>query len=89
MSAGIYKIENLIDANIYIGSTNNFKMRFKTHKSKLNLNNHPNIHLQRAWNLYKEQNFKFEEIIECEKDQLSLKEQHYLDLLYRGFNKSR
>lgn len=48
----IYGILNLINGKIYIGSAVNTNTRFNTHKSKLNLNKHPNKHLQGAWNEY-------------------------------------
>lgn len=56
---GIYKITNLINDKCYIGQTNNIKKRHREHFTSLRLNNHFNIHLQRAWNKYGEENFEF------------------------------
>ena len=90
---GIYKIENLINGKIYIGSASiNFIIRWNSHKNELKNNKHPNIHLQNAWNLYGEENFVFEVIEEVpilenesKKDfKLRLvddREQYYLDTL--------
>jgi len=48
----IYKITNLIDNKIYIGSTKNLRKRKIKHISKLNLNYHHNSFLQKDYNTY-------------------------------------
>lgn len=58
-NCGIYIIQNLINGNIYIGSSSNIKRRFSQHKSTLRHNTHKNKHLQNAWNKYGEENFEF------------------------------
>lgn len=92
--AGIYKITNLINSKIYIGSSSNLKSREYSHFWKLNNNSHSNKHLQSAYNKYGKDNFIFEiiEIIEDDKMLLS-REQYYLDKLNTcnisiGYNKS-
>lgn len=55
----IYKIRNVINNKIYIGSTNNIKKRWNNHRSKLNNNLHENQYLQQAWNKYGQDNFEF------------------------------
>lgn len=58
---GIYKIVNIINNKVYIGSTlKSFKHRFKSHISLLNKNLHENPILQNAWNKYGENSFVFE-----------------------------
>ena len=57
---GVYKITNTIDNKIYVGSSVNIDKRFNTHKNDLSNNTHHNSKLQRAWNKYGEDNFKFE-----------------------------
>lgn len=57
---GIYKITNLANSKIYIGSSVDILTRFKAHKSALNGNYHVNPHLQSAWNKYGEGCFQFE-----------------------------
>lgn len=76
----VYKIENTKDCKIYIGSTNNFERRKKGHINKLNRNEHRNPRLQRAWNKYGSENFKFK-IIEEVKENLLEREQYYIDIL--------
>jgi len=58
---GIYKITNIINNKIYVGSTvSKFNRRWNCHKSTLRRNIHKNKYLQRAWNKYGESNFIFE-----------------------------
>ena len=77
--SGIYKITNLIDKKIYIGSACYLKRRKRQHFSLLKNNIHYNKHLQNAWNKYGEKNFKFEIIEECDKEILLKREQCWLD----------
>ena len=74
--AGVYTITNLIDNKIYVGCTDNIKKRWRTHKRELKKGIHHGIRLQRAWNKYGEENFKFEILVECEINHL-LSEEHY------------
>lgn len=79
---GVYKIENLINSKIYIGSTTqSFLIRFRQHYTDLKRGCHKNDHLQYAWNKYKECNFEFTILESCNKDICFLREQHYLDFL--------
>lgn len=57
---GIYKITNVSNNKIYIGSSVDIPKRWKQHISELNRNKHNNKHLQRAWNFYGEEKFIFE-----------------------------
>ena len=87
---GVYKITNMINGKIYIGSSNNIHNRWSQHKTSLNAKTHNNIHLQNAWNLYGDHNFKFEIIEECSPDIQYEREQYYLNILNpfeeRGYN---
>jgi len=67
---GVYKIENLINGKVYIGSTEkSFLKRFSTHYTKLKSNNHRgHIYLQNAVNKYGIENFEFEILEELEDD---------------------
>jgi len=58
--SGIYKITNLANNKIYIGSAVNIKNRFKTHKRLLKDNKHFNNHLQSAYVKYGIDNFNYE-----------------------------
>jgi group I intron endonuclease len=49
---GIYKIENIINGKLYIGSSVNIDKRIKRHKNDLIKNKHINCYLQREFNKY-------------------------------------
>ena len=77
--SGIYQILNLINKKFYIGSAVDFYERYHSHLHYLNSNNHHNEHLQRAYNKYGADAFEFQVLEYCEKDQLRLKEQAWID----------
>ena len=81
MLAYIYKIENLVNGKLYIGSTVNYENRFRNHMSELNRNIHKNHHLQSSWNKHGENNFKFSVICEIEDELKYSLEQWFLDNL--------
>lgn len=78
----VYKIENVVNYKVYVGSSENYYNRMYKHKSDLRANSHCNDYLQKAWNKYGEHNFKFEilEIISIE-DNIIEKEQYWIDIL--------
>ena len=79
---GIYKITNLINNKIYIGSAFNLSNRISVHKYTLKNKKHKNKHLQAAYDKYGEENFLFEAIEVVEDVSILLdREQYYLDLL--------
>lgn len=84
---GIYQIRNLINQNIYVGSTVKFVNRKNGHFKQLKNNQHHSILLQRAYNKYGEQNFIFE-ILEYVEDKTKLieREQYYFDTLKPQYN---
>ena len=56
---GIYEIKNILDGKQYIGSTTmSFSKRLEHHIWSLRNGVHKNIHLQRAWDKYSEDNFE-------------------------------
>ena len=67
MQGGIYKIENKITKDLYIGQTNNFEKRKKQHFSALRNNRHKNYKMQKDILEYGIENFEFE-IIKKEND---------------------
>lgn len=79
MNSGIYKITNIANNKIYIGSSINIIPRWRVHKSDLNLNRHDNSYLQNAWNKYWPHNFKFEILELCKIEDLIAREQHWMD----------
>ena len=57
----IYKIINVVNGKLYIGSTmHKFSKRKSEHLTALRKGYHFNSHLQSAWNKYGEENFIFE-----------------------------
>ena len=81
---GIYEIINIINNKKYIGQSIEIKRRWNDHKSELRRNSHHNIYLQKSWNKYGEENFKFE-VIESNKnfttEDLNELEIYYIDKL--------
>lgn len=59
MNQVIYKIVNAVNDKFYVGSTNNHRERFRTHRNKLRRGTHHCAHLQAAWNKYGEEKFLF------------------------------
>lgn len=93
MKTGIYKITNLINNKVYIGSSAlDYKARFRQHRYLLKNNKHFNTHLQAAYNKYGEENFKFSIVEYCDVDVLYEKENYYIkeykstDITF-GYNK--
>lgn len=83
---GIYKIENLITKDCYIGSSLNIEKRKNQHFNSLNRGKNNSIFLQAAYDKYGFENFKFEIIENCDKDILIQKEQYYLDTIIPLYN---
>jgi group I intron endonuclease len=83
---GIYKIVNKTNGKSYFGSTKDFSERKCHHFSELRGNYHGNKHLQRAYNLYGEENFEFIIVEEVDNDYLLDVEQIYLDKNIGGYN---
>lgn len=88
-SSGIYQIKNLVSGKSYIGKTINFENRMKEHRRSLTAGYHKNVHLQRAWDLYKEDSFQCFILEKCDIDQLSDREMYWireLDTFHNGYN---
>lgn len=80
MKSGIYLIKNIQNNKVYIGSAINIPKRWTEHKRNLKKGKHHSRHLQSAWNIYGEQNFKFEILQEVSNfEHLLAYEQVYLD----------
>jgi len=91
MGCGIYKIQNIVNDKIYIGSSVNLDSREYKHFWMLERNGHDNEYLQHSYNKYGKDSFKFEIIEECCYDDLINKENFYIDfyksnVLDFGFN---
>lgn len=83
---GIYKIINKLNGDCYIGSSIKLKDRKTRHFRDLKNGVHHSIVLQRAVDKYEIENFEFEIIEECSKEELLIKEQYYMDLLSPKYN---
>lgn len=83
MLSGIYKISNILDNRIYIGSAENFNKRWKLHLNRLKDKKHHSVKLQNWCNKYSINYLIFEIIELCEpiKEILLAREQHYLDTI--------
>ena len=83
---GIYMIVNLLNNHKYIGSSVNIKRRLEVHRSNLRHNHHDNPHLQNAWNKYGEDNFVFNILERCSKDERFEREQYYVNSIKPEYN---
>lgn len=79
--SGIYKIYNKLNGRIYIGSSKEFKERFKGHLKSLKQNKHHNSFLQRDFNKCGTDAFIFEviKVVEGNKEIRLQIEQEYID----------
>lgn len=81
---GVYRILNIANSRIYIGSTCRFKTRAYAHNNTLTKNQHLNKFLQNDYNKCGANSFLFEviEVIEGSKEDILKREQFYLDQFY-------
>ena len=84
--SGIYKITNLVNGKIYIGSSKNLYVRIRGHLCDLRKNRHSNQHLQNSYNIHGFNNFSIGiiEIVE-NIEELIPREQFYIDILKEKF----
>lgn len=83
---GIYKITNLLTNQVYIGQSNNIERRFQDHlfSSKQKID--------QDIQTYGKDNFSFEIIEECSLEDLTTREQYWIneyDSFYHGYNATR
>lgn len=86
MVSCIYLITNLANGHMYVGQASNKDKRFKEHVKTLSGNYHCNVYLQRSWNLFGKECFRFEVLEECSIENLNDREQHYIDILNPEYN---
>ena len=96
ITKGVYKIINIVNSKVYIGSSVNYTRRKNRHFNELKINKHHSPHLQRAYNKYGKENFKMELIEELifpedydkilVKEHLLNREQYYKDL-YQSYKR--
>jgi group I intron endonuclease len=84
---GVYRIVNLTNGKVYIGSTKGFKQRAYQHETRLNSGRHHNKHLLASWQKYGTEKFLFE-ILEVTNGTLVERrkaEQRYVDLYLKNW----
>lgn len=79
--SGVYKISNIVNEKVYIGSACDLYRRSKEHLIMLTNNKHDNPYLQNAWNIHGKEHFNLE-IIEFVPDRANLlnREQYWMDI---------
>lgn len=77
---GIYKIENLVNGKIYIGQSVNIEERLKEHKRIAFRENRPtyNYPLYKDMREFGIENFSFEMLMECKKEELNFFEKQQI-----------
>ena len=88
--SAIYAIRNELNGDLYIGSAQNVRSRWKAHQRLLLRNKHHSAHLQRAYTKYGSGNLLYC-IVEYvdDKDNLLEREQTWLDFFKPKYNISR
>lgn len=86
---GIYSIINTKTETSYIGSSVNIGRRLMNHLRLLRAGIHFNPHLQYSWNKYKESDFLFVLVEECEKEELAKREEYYINTTKSTYNVDR
>lgn len=84
--SGIYKITNTVNGHCYIGSAVKLTARWSLHRIHARSGNHHSPHLQAAWNKYGEEAFTFTALILCDRANLLMYEQMFIDNLHPEYN---
>jgi len=85
--SGVYKIQSKIKPErVYIGSAVNIPERWGNHLYRLAKNDHHSIKLQRHYNKYGKNDLVFSIIVGCDKNDLIVTEQFYIDAYNPWFN---
>ena len=86
---GIYSITHIDSGRQYIGSSGDFKDRWRRHIASLRKNKHHSKFLQRVWNKYGEAKFEFKQLIICSQENLLYYEQMCIDNIKPIFNSAK
>jgi group I intron endonuclease len=65
---GVFQIRNTVNNKIYIESSTNLAAIWNRHQFQLNNGLHPNKMLQKEWNEFGQDNFKYEILSEINQD---------------------
>ena len=63
---GVFQIRNTVNGKIFVGSSVNLEAIWNRHKSELKLGGHRNGQLQKEWEEFGEDNFKYEILSEID-----------------------
>jgi group I intron endonuclease len=83
---GIYKILNVINGKMYIGSSFNAINRLIAHRRCLLNGKHGNVVLQSAWNKYGPDAFVFKPFYRRDREELLAVEQRWIDAVRPAYN---
>ena len=83
---GVYVIENGVNGHRYIGSAVSFKKRFREHHRQLSEGRHHSRYLQRAWDKYGADAFRFKPLLYCDRHNLIGYEQNAMDVMRPEYN---
>ena len=84
--SGVYKIENTVTGDFYIGSSKDVKHRWACHKCQSRWNEHPNSQLYHDMQKYGVDKFDFQILEEVEAEKLKEKEQQFIEKLQPTYN---
>lgn len=76
----VYAIENTRNGGMYVGSTADYKSRWRTHRSALRRGKHHSFILQKAWDKHGEVAFLFRLLVVCPRDMRVFYEQRLMPL---------
>ena len=83
---GVYKIENTITGDFYIGSSKDVKKRWAHHKYPSQWKYNPNSPMYKDMQRYGVENFEFTILCEVESEQLKETEQEFIEMLQPTYN---
>lgn len=89
LNTGIYEIRNVKNGRRYIGSAVNVSKRWREHLRQLEDGNHHSQFMQRCWNKNGEESFIFRVILACDKENLIMYEQAFLDFHQPEYNSAK
>ena len=88
-NSGIYRYLNVVNGKSYVGRSNNLSHRHIEHLSLLRRGVEPCVLLNKAWQKYGEENFRYEILCYCDEDELNDREIEFIekyDSFRNGYN---
>lgn len=85
---GVYKITNIINGKMYIGSSNDVRRRLREHKNDLKNNNHGNEYLQNSYNKYGSNSFDYSIIEIIDNSQMLIEREIYWIKSFNSMDKN-